>query len=78
VSGALKCPIIAAMFHRGITALIGRLRTHTHSLLAKADLIGRVSLASDRTDGRRKKYATNGHLATRRRLRRLLQQSTLT
>jgi len=65
VSGALKCPIIAAMFHRGITALIGHLQ-NTHPLtLAKADQVGRVSLASDRTDGRRKNMLPMGISASR-------------
>ena len=36
--------------------------TPTHSWQKEELLIGRVSLASDRTDGRRKKNATNGHL----------------
>jgi hypothetical protein len=79
VSGAFKRPIIAATFHRGIAALIGHLRTQTHSLLAKANLIGRISLArSDRMDGRREKMLPMGISAKRRRPRRGLQQSTLT
>jgi hypothetical protein len=53
-------------------------RTHTHSLLAKADLIGQISLASDRTDGRQEKMLPLGISATRRRPQRILQQSTLT
>jgi hypothetical protein len=73
VSGALKRPLIAAMFHCGIAALIGRLRTQTHSLLAKADLIGRISLASNRTDGRREKMLPMGISAKRRRPQRGLQ-----
>ena len=68
MSGAFKRPIIAVTFHRGNAALIGHLKsTHTHSLLAKADLIGRISLASDRTDGRREKMLPMGISAKRRR-----------
>ncbi len=67
MSGALKCPIIAVTFHRGNAALFGRLKsTPTHSLLAKADLIGHISLASDRTDGRWEKNLPMGILAKRR------------
>jgi hypothetical protein len=71
VSGALKCPIIAATFHCGITSLIGCLK-NTHPL-------GRVSLASE--DGRapKNKMPPMGISAsTRRRPWRGLQQSTLT
>jgi hypothetical protein len=77
VSGASKRPIIAVTFHRGIAALIRRQRRQTHSLLAKADLIGRISLASDRTDGGRGKMLPMGISAKRGRPQRGLQQSTL-
>jgi hypothetical protein len=57
VSGALKHPIIAVTFHHGITALIGCLQTHTHSLLAKADLlVASHLLAIGRTGAGKKCY----------------------
>ena len=75
MSGALKHPIIAATFHRGIAAIIGRLK-NTHPLTpGKSRSIGRISLASDRTDGRREKMLPMGISAKRRRPRRGLQQS---
>jgi hypothetical protein len=55
VSGALKRPIIAVTFHRGITALIGRLK-NTHPLTpGKNRSNWSLSLASGRTDGAGKK-----------------------
>ena len=75
MSGALKHPIIAVTFHRGIAALIGRLKNAHPLTPGKSRSIGRISLASDRTDGRREKMLPMGISAKRRRQRRGLQQS---
>ena len=67
--GALKSLITAAMFHRGINHSINWVfKEHkpTHSC-QKAELIGSVSLASDRADGRQTNMLPMGGISTTRR-----------